>query len=362
MKRIICFTYFISLGSMLCGIEIYLAPPVSVSDDYLLELSEQEKRFGDFFYHAVLKADEEHLLTIRRLETITEARVRSRLDASEICEEYDIDYLVYGFYKKSYEFGETEIRIYDRELKKVRKVFYGKAETPDREEMKTAVAERLVNYMYTIMGINKSEKHTLPTRTFGGIEAAGGIGYWTPTGSWFGIMTGIGKVEVNLLIQPPDILYYTIDWMLLLRYGYGMEYMFAVNKPDIEEVYLHRIQTGVPVEICILFLKQHMGYVGAVIFYRHDFVYQVRLFGSPTWSNSGTFGTSLIGGYEYWCGEEKRYAYGAELKASFDFYRHPSFEVGIGFHFRYRWDLPGSIREDETEVKSAIEGVGENDR
>jgi len=84
-----------------------------------------------------------------------------------------------------------------------------------------------------------------------------------------------------------------------------------------------------------------MAYTGVGVFYRHDFAYQVRLFGSPVWSNSGTIGASCAAGYEYWCGEHKLYAFGGELKLDVAFYEHPVARLALLFTFKYRLDFEG---------------------
>jgi hypothetical protein len=339
---------------LLQAVEIYVAPFVTVSEDHLLELTREEKEFGGLFYRAVLSFDEEHLLTVRQLresDLIKGREVTSLLAAGELCEKYNIDYLVYGFYKKTYQYSEAEIRVYERETKENKKVFYAKAEHGEIYIMKDELARKLVVYFYDLLGVDEKERQKIPTKAFGGIEIYSGLGYWTPTGDWFGLVTGIASAEIGVFIQPDDIIFYDPDWLMLFRYGLTAGYMLGLNKPDVEDAYLHSMQLELPVRLCVLFLQQHMAYAGVGLFYRHDFVYQIRLFGSPVWSNSGTLGVSCAAGYEYWCGENKLYAFGGELKLDAAFYENTVVRLALLFTFKYRLDFEGP-----TDVMSAESG------
>jgi hypothetical protein len=337
---------------LLQAVEIYVAPFVTASEDHLLELTREEKEFGGLFYRAVLSFDEEHFLTVRQLresDLIKGREVTSLLAAGELCEKYNIDYLVYGFYKKTYQYSEAEIRVYERETKENKKVFYAKAEHGEINIMKDDLARKLVVYFYDLLGVDERERRKIPTKAFGGIEIYGGLGYWTPTGDWFGLVTGIAAAEVGVFIQPDDIILYDPDWLVLFRYGFTASYMLGLNKPDVEDAYLHSMQLDIPVRLCVLFLQQHMAYAGIGLFYRHDFVYQIRLFGSPVWSNSGTLGASSAVGYEYWCGESKLYAFGGELKLDAAFYEHPVVRLALLFTFKYRLDFDGGTESVRAE-------------
>jgi len=342
MRTTVLLMFLLLQCSLLQAVDIYIAPLVAVSDDHLLKLSEDEKHFGELFYNEVLATDKDHILNIRLLhgnDLIQNQNIKSVMDARELCEKYNIDYLVYGFYKKTYQSIEAEIRIYERDTKENKKVFYAKAEPGELMAVKNELARKLVVYFYKLLGVDESSRQKPPTKSFGGIEICGGTGYWTPVGEWFELITGIVTAEAGVYIQPDDILIYNPDWLVLFRYGFVVSYMLGLNKPDIEEAYLHSLQLEFPVRLCMLFLSQHVAYAGIGFFYRHDFVYQVRLYGSPVWSNSGTLGISGAAGYEYWCGEDKRYAFGAELKLDAAFYDHPVVRLALLFTFKYRLDF-----------------------
>jgi hypothetical protein len=345
--------------SALQAVDIYIAPLLSVSEDHLLTLSRDEQRFGELFYDAVLSTDKDHVLDIRLLhenDLIRNQSIKSVMDAGELCEKYNIDYLVYGFYKKTYQYIEAEIRIYERETKENKKVFYAKAEPGELSAIKDELAQKLVRYFYTLLGVDEASLQKPPAKSFGGIEIYGGTGYWTPMGEWFDLITGIVTVEAGVYIQPDDIIFYNPDWLVLFRYGFVVSYMLGLNKPDIEESYLHSLQLEFPARLCLLFLARHVAYAGVGVFYRHDFVYQVRLYGSPVWSNSGTLGVSGAGGYEYWCGEDKLYAFGAELKLDAAFYDHPVIRLALLFTFKYRLDFGPNAAAGG--VKAADAGAG----
>jgi len=362
MKKILMLC-FLTLSSFLQAVEIYIAPFVMVSEDHLLEITKEEKGLDKLFYQSVLSTDEEHLLDIRLLlktDLIKNREIKSILNAGELCEKYNIDFLVYGFYKKTYQYCEAEIRVFELSTKENRKVFYSKAEYGEIIMMKDELAGKLVSYFYDLLGVDEQARKKIPTKSFGGIELYGSTGYWTPAAGWFEIVSGIATAEAGVFIQPDDILFYNPDWLMLFRYGFTVGYLLGLNKPDIEDSSLHSVQLELPLRLCVLFLSRHMINTGISVFYRHDFVYQIRLFGTPVWSNSGTLGISGVLGYEYWCGDVKRYAFGGLLKLDLAFYKHPETRFRFLFTYQYRLDFGGNgksanIKEDAHDYYESTE-------
>jgi hypothetical protein len=350
IKNFLFVLFFFFHSYLLFSIEIYLAPLVTVTEDFTLQLTEKEQNFGELFYTTVMDLDPDQLLNIglvKKNELIKDREIKSALDAQELCEIYKIDFLIYGFYKKSYKFIDAEIRIYDRERKEHRKIFYAKAEPDEYEKMKNELAQKLVQYLNELFGITQKASQKKTLRILGGIELQVGGGYWTPVGVWFDVMTGVFKADIGLFIQPETVLFSGRNWFLLFRYGISAEYNFGMNKPGLEDSYLHSGQLAIPIHLCALIFSQHLVYLGTSVYYKHDFIYQIRVFGDPVWEDSGSLGVAGMAGYEYWCGDEKSYAFGAEFKTGVDFYKNPDITMSLTFTFKYRFPFGKSELSEE---------------
>jgi hypothetical protein len=332
------------------AIDIYLAPISTMTDEATLELAADEKRFGEMYFEAIVKADSRNLLQVKALDKgrlPAGKEIRSTMDALEICEALKIDYLIFGFYKKSFKTIEAEIRIFDKEKKDIRKTFYAKAERDESTQVRDDLAQRFVDYMYSIIGIDV--KKTIPKvfRGFGGLELNGGVGYWTPLGNWFDVYTGIVKADIGLMIHPEEELFWIGDFLFMYRFGIFLEYRMGLTKPDIELSSLHSAKATLPFEVCVLFLERHAAYLGVSLFYQHDFIYQVRIYGSNTWLNSGTLGAGAKLGYENWIGDARQTAFGAAATFDVSFYQNISTQLSLSFYFKYRFPFQGKPTQAE---------------
>jgi hypothetical protein len=332
------------------GIDISLAPIVAVTDDSTIELTADEKRFGELYFDAIVKADSKNILQVKALDKAKlphGKEIKSSLDALEICELYKIDYLVFGFFTKSYKTIEAEIRIFDKDRKEVRKTFYAKAEPGEAEQVRNDLAQRFVDYMYSIVGIEV--KKTIPKvfRGFGGLELNASLGYWTPVGDWFNVYTGVVKADLGLLVHPEEELFWIGDFLFMYRFGLFLEYSLGLSNPDIELSSLHSAKASIPLECCMLFLERHAVYLGISVFYQHDFIYQVRIYGADTWLDSGTLGVGARVGYEYWAGDAKQYAFGGEAAYDISFYQNIFTQLSINIYFKYRFPFELKVRPAE---------------
>jgi hypothetical protein len=334
----------------LFGIDISLAPIVTLTDDSTIELTADEKRFGELFFDALVKADSQNILLVKALDKskLPEGKdVKSTLDALQICELYKIDYLVFGFYTKSYKTIDAEIRIFDKERKEVRKTFYAKAESGEWEQIRNDLAQRFVAYMYSIVGIDVKKSIPKVFRGFGGLELNASAGYWTPIGDWFNVYTGVVRAEIGLLVHPEEELFWIGDFLFMYRFGLSVQYSLGLSNPDIELSSLHSAKAGIPFEICKLFMERHAVHLGISAFYQHDFVYQVRIYGADTWLNSGTLGVGARLGYEYWAGEAKQYALGGEIAYDLSFYTTLFTQLSFNVYFKYRFPFEAKAKTTE---------------
>ena len=187
-------------------------------------------------------------------------------------------------------------------------------------------------------------------RGFGGWELSVGAGYWMPVGDWFDVYTGVAKFNIGLFIQPEVELFWLDDFLFMYRFGIFLEYRLGVSRPDIETSTLHSAKVALPLHCFVLFLERHAVYAGIALYYQHDFINQFSVYGPSNWLNSGTFGSGICVGYEYWMGERREYSFGVELTTDIDFYEHVWVEPALNVKFKYRFPFQAvTDGEEKTE-------------
>jgi hypothetical protein len=159
---------FILVSLPLCSEEIYIAPLLIFNDSDQFDTSEIDVNQLLFI---------EKMVSIYRWENMSFKPIPmnahapgSFLDAMELCNEFQIDFLVYGFieYREVYIHGE--IKLYNREKREVIKAFYASDDTSNLERLLLDLAEKFGNYLNALFDLTPEEEAPPPT---GGIFSFG---------------------------------------------------------------------------------------------------------------------------------------------------------------------------------------------
>jgi hypothetical protein len=310
-------------SSALFGVDIYLANWNVYTDVPGLEINRNEEDFSTAFASELANEDFGGLVALRNIASFAGYKTvitRSSLDASEICEQLAIDCLLYGSLKKSEEYYDAELKVYDNQKKEVRKVIYGKAGKDELKELARILAQKTAAYLKALLGIESRVK-TRKT-AFHGLYAQGGAGCWLPIGNWGEFLTGIFTVEAGVNLVPTLITPEGKWGNYFLRYGLLLDYQLGISKPGYEESVLHAIVLRVPIEVFWEPAIQHVFKVGIAPLFQLNLMGQNPLYEDGRVTFTTAFGLSFPLGYEYWLTAQRTLAIGAATGLDIVFYEN----------------------------------------
>jgi hypothetical protein len=323
-KKVLFIVAVLLTVSILDALEIYLADITIYPDKQDVVITEDEYDITNRIYDRILESDFGGLLTIRLLSNtqsaiLEDTSVRSSLDASEVCELLGTNLVIYGSVKKSRDNYDASLRLFDNELKDVRKSVYNKTASDEYELLTTDLADRYVDYLYSLLGYVDKDEINRKT-AFGGIGVYNGAGYWFPIGTWWDVTTGLFSCETGIKFITYTPLGKSRNFRFSLRPGIVVSYNMGMNKPGLSTGYYNTLMFKLPLDMCFNVMKHHAFVVSAGPQLQVDVLYQERLYDTPSVSSTVAF--SLFGGvaYEHWLGTKKMVAVGINNTFDFTFY------------------------------------------
>ena len=304
------------LTSSLFSIEIFLAPV------YRFELTNETGTFHKKnptrdLYNLIQQRDDSGALQITRLLEKRVGVPQTLLDVTELCEYHGIQFLLYGYIKKTNHSYDAEIKLYDHEKHEIRYVFYAKDNLENYERMLKDLRGKIIEYFYTDLGLSPTEEDKEAEEGYIGLNF--GLGYWTPIGSWSSFLSGIVTTDLGAHLVPVNPLFEWQKYSFFLRYGLIVSYALGMNKPDYESFYLHLFRIKVPVDLCAQWYDRHLIYFSLAPQLQFDLLIQDRLYDGPFTGKTSVMGLSLAIGYEYRF-ENSKFALGLSNTFDFAFY------------------------------------------
>jgi predicted DNA-binding protein YlxM (UPF0122 family) len=324
IKKSIMVISVLSFVLQLKALEIYLADISIYPDKADIEITQDEYDITKRIYDRLLESDFGGLLTVKLLSNknlsfLDDVSVQTRLDASEMCEQLDTNYIIYGSVKKTHEYYDATLRLFENERKEVRKSVYNKTATDEYELLTTDLADRYVDYLYSLLGYVDSNDVGRKT-AFGGIGVYNGAGYWFPIGDWWNVTTGLFSYETGIKFITYTPLGKSRNFRFSLRPGIVVSYTMGMNKPNLSTSYYNTLMFKLPLDMCFEVMKHHAFILSAGPQLQVDVLYQQPLYDTPLVTSTLAF--SLFGGlaYEHWFGEKKLIAVGINNTFDFTFY------------------------------------------
>jgi hypothetical protein len=278
----------------LCCVEICIAPIVQFEAGSDLEA---ETNISKDLYRLIKISDESGALKIVLLNKKEVGIPKSILDASEICEFQSIKFLIYGYLKKTENYYDAELKIYDHQRHEIREVFYAKDTLTNYKDLLDLLSGKLVDYFYNTLGFappeEKKEKET------GYMSLDFGVGYWTPFGVWLDSLAGLISTDLSVKLTPVNPLFKLYFCSFFLRYGLNLSYCLGMNRPGYESYFLHTIKLRTPIDICAEWKQHNIAFFSIAPMFQIDLLVQDRLYDEIYKEQSAVMGISIAFGYEY---------------------------------------------------------------
>ena len=321
--------------------DVYLADLNVYTEQFGIELSDEENDFTSELYEHINTRDFEGLLNIKTLskeykeDKYSSTVIRSVLDASELCEELDIDYLIFGYLKKDKNIYDAELRLYDHKKNENHKSFYCRVELKDFSQISGELSVKLTDYLYSILGLGRQEEKT--EKEFGGFWIYNSTGYWGVIGKWSDSLVGIFSYVLGVDVIPIMPIVHKRKLDFFIRAGFHIAYSFGKNKPAVVESYLNSMDFRVPIELCFKIDKKNNISLGFGPVLHLDILKQNRHYDDPLIESTICFGLTSSLSYEYWF-SSRPLAIGFNNIINVNFYNEPllayrmelSLRVGVG--------------------------------
>lgn len=276
--------------------------------------------------------DEVGLLTISRIKD--KSIPKSILDAAQLSETENRDYILYGFLKVTGNYYDFEVKLFDRKGGSIKTVFYAKNSISDYGDLITTMSNRIISYFYKSHGVKRRKSEA--KKEYGVIDIETGMGYWFPFNPWGESLLGLVSFHVSSGLTPVDPLFTWDIFKFALEYGISLDYSPGMNRESFESYFLHSLRMGFPVTLSALWYYRNKIILQITPELQLDILLQDRLYGSMVGEKSAAFSLSGTLGYEY-IFEGKRYSAGGEVRFHAAFYSSVLFTLEPALYVRYRF-------------------------
>jgi hypothetical protein len=247
----------------------------------------------------------------------------SFLDAARLCELEEYPYLIYGFIRRQETAYTAELKLIEREGKRIAASFVATDDTAHYDRLIADLAKKVGDYFLNDLAMEPGARRDDSLRNI--FELPFSLGYWTPVGAWAEGTMGLACVDLGCRFIPKKPLAAIKSKPFYLGAGLGIEYALGKNRTGFETSYLHRIKLRLPLEA---YLGLGGGsYIGAGLggLAEFDILSQDRKYGDAyaETSSAGGLSASLI--YQY--ALSGRLAFGLELEFDAVFYSQPLYAL-----------------------------------
>lgn len=330
LKKFLVSIILLNITMSLFCIKIFLANINFIQENADVLILEEEKKSTELIFNSIKKRDTEGLIRIQLLpKTISfENRlIKSSIDASEICDILNIDYLLYGYIEKTNKYYNAEIRLFENAEKKDKKIFFIKIELGDFNEVISDISYKFNDYMIKVLGLTEYQQER--RRGFGGIGIYNGAGFWFPIGDWWNVQTGLFSYDVGFFVIPITPIYKNRVFGFSLRLGLFAGYSFGISKPGYLKSYISTIQLNIPLICSFELYFNHVLNIGAAPQMQINVTYQKKIFDDPETFSTVAMSIMANAGYEYWFTKRKITGIGINNIFNFTFYENMYFDYKI---------------------------------
>lgn len=293
------------------GERVYIAPILSV--DAGEERYEIDERYQDDIYQSL--EEQKGALEMMVVKTPAQIKtVRSSYDALKVCKEEKIEYLLYGWVKKSEHTYEGELRIFDGEGRKNIYTVYEKDGAAEYEAFIRNISGKVVEKLRELFYLPAEEEG----ETHSKINVQAEIGYWTfMNKDWLKYLTGTISVGGGLEVIPKDVAF---SWKKINMYfsiGFAADYRLAVSGKEAIKSYLHTVDIAGYTNVYVNFHNEHTIYGKTGVFYDFDILSYSDKYADGKVSHSGAVGMVFGLGYKYGINEKVRLLFENDFECIF---------------------------------------------
>jgi hypothetical protein len=274
-----------------------------------------------------------------------ELEIKSDFSAYEVCETFNIDYILYGYIDINKELYKADLKLFSRAMESSIASIYYKSYVKNETDFYNGLS-RMVNKQINLAfdslstGPQKEESGPGSDKKLSYISFYNSIGYHVPMHDWRDIYTGILSLETGIKISGLGLYQKDDIFQLLIRPGLTCSYSAGINKPGLMTTCFQTLQLKFPAELCIAFDRRYLFYLGTGPQVNLNlYTYQDQN-GPYQTVAAPAFSLLVNTGFEYWPGKEQTIGIGNNHEFNLSFYDifYPDFRTQIYCIVRFKKD------------------------
>lgn len=182
--------------------------------------------------------------------------ITSVIEASSYCDREGLDNLIFGFVTGDDLQISMELRYYNHKTRTVEAVFFAGDGVGEIERLIVDISEKMFTYFNDDPGHSELEPQDVFHRSIFSIPLS--AGYWIPVDdNWNNFTKSIFSFSPGIQIDPFKSIIEREKFTLDFRFGFSLLYELAVNYPNYETFYLHKLKFMLPLTFCFQLLERH---------------------------------------------------------------------------------------------------------
>lgn len=226
--------------------------------------------------------------------------VTSSFDAIKACNLIESQYIVYGYLKKSSVNYYCELKLYNKEIAKVQKVFFATDDLDNYDRLVMDVSDKIENYFIESFGI-KTEADKADDLHLFELALPASIYYWGPINNdWSDVLMGIIGINTGIEMYPCLPVKYVKNRQLDISFRLLIDYRYGMGAPNSYSMNYHALAFQTPIVFNYYLDKKKSVSFGMGPLYEFDFAQIEKKYENSIWLRQNQFGLEFLVGYYYY--------------------------------------------------------------
>lgn len=223
----------------------------------------------------------------------------SIIDANKICSSENIEYLIYGYIKKSDSNWFCEIKLYGETEKKILKEFFASDNINHYDRLIDTLCQNILFGIEELTGLNQKEIKQKKNRELE-LRIPVSLCYWSPVDSeWGSKILGIAGANAGLEFYPSQSIIISNGRLVDFSAKLNLSWDIGMNKSDIYPLLINTISISLPIILHLHFNEYHSLYGGVGLAYNIELMKIRPKYENETFLYQNIFSFETLAGYEY---------------------------------------------------------------
>lgn len=242
--------------------------------------------------------------------------VISSFDAIKACNLIESQYIIYGYLKKSSVNYYCELKLYNKEISKVQKVFFSTDDLDNYDRLVLDVSNKIETFFIDSFGIKTDEDRADDLRLFElGFPVS--MYYWGPMNNdWADVLMGIIGINTGIEMYPSLPVKYVKNRKLDISFRFLIDYRYGKGTPNSYSMNYHALAFQTPIVFNYYLDKKKSVSFGMGPLYEFDFAQIEKKYENSSWFRQNQVGLDFFVGYYYYFKEDLK----LRMELESDFY------------------------------------------